>query len=269
MPALQVNPKSFNPNKVDLTLVASYDRVIKANTERIWENVLDWEHLPHLHSSSFNYVHLDEAGEWGWRTWSNTQRTSHIELCVDDTQYVARSYKADDQLSEIWTYLTPDKDQTSIHVEFYGTNIAPDAVDKIGEIYLGLYQQLWDEDEVMMIERQHRLTEARNAATEINLGPRKDLKNRLPLTVQLKRGEFQIMALNNELIVCSTICPHLLGPLSDIDVDSHTVTCRWHGYRFNIATGECLSPTSARCKLPSPPAIIEESGNIILRYQES
>jgi nitrite reductase/ring-hydroxylating ferredoxin subunit len=268
MPALQTNSTSFNPNKLDLTLVTSYDRVIKANIERVWENVLDWEHLPHLHSSSFNHVDLDEAGEWGWRTWSNAGRTSHIELCVDETQYVARSYQAGDQISEIWTSLTPEKDQTNIHVEFYGTSIAADAIDKVGKIYLGLYQRLWDEDEAMMIERQRRLNQSRSAETRLDLGPRRDLENRLPLTIQLKGGEFQVVAINNKLIACSTICPHLLGPLSDIDSDDQTVTCPWHGYRFNIETGQCLSPQSASCKLPRPPAIVEESGHIILTYQE-
>lgn len=268
MPALQTNPISFNPNKLDLTLVASYDRVIKANIERVWENVLDWEHLPHLHSSSFNHVQLDEADEWGWRTWSNAGRTSHIELCVDDSQYVARSYQAGDQVSEIWTYLTPKKEQTNIHVEFYATGIKPDAIDKIGKIYLGLYEHLWDEDEAMMIERQRRLFAPRSPESRLDLGPLTDLQDRLPFTIQLKGGEFQIMSLNDKLIVYSTICPHRLGPLSDIDSDDQTVTCPWHGYRFNIETGQCLSPTSATCKLPRPPAIVEESGNIILTYQE-
>jgi len=268
MPALQSNPISFNPNELDLTLVASYDRVIKANTERVWENVLDWEHLPHLHSSSFNHVDLDEAGAWGWRTWSNAERSSHIELCIDETRYVARSYQAGDQISEIWTYLTPEKDLTNIHVEFYGTNIAANAIDKVGDIYLKLYQHLWDEDETMMLERQRRLSQSGNAETRLELGPRGDLENRLPLTIHLKGGEFQIRALNNKMIVYSTICPHLLGPLPDVNDDGQTVTCPWHGYRFNIETGQCLSPPGARCKLPRPPAMVEESGNIIVTYQE-
>jgi nitrite reductase/ring-hydroxylating ferredoxin subunit len=268
MTALQSNSTSFNPNNLNLTLVASYDRVIKASTERVWENVLDWEHLPHLHSSSFNHVDLDEAGAWGWRTWSNVEKTSHVELCVDDSQYVARSYQAGNQVSEIWTYLTPEKEHTNIHVEFYGTNIAADAIDKIGSNYLGLYQRLWDEDEAMMIERQRRLNQSRSAETTLDLGPRGDLENRLPITVQLKGGEFRIMAINNKLIASSTICPHRLGPLSVIDSNDQTVTCPWHGYRFDIETGQCVSPITATCKLPRPPAIVEESGNIILTYQE-
>ena len=71
MPANQQNATLFNPNALNLTRVATYERLIRAPEERVWENVLDWEHLPWLHKTSFGYIELDEAGEWGWRTWSN------------------------------------------------------------------------------------------------------------------------------------------------------------------------------------------------------
>jgi hypothetical protein len=35
---------------------AVYERVIHASLERIWENVLDWEHLPWLHPETFGHV---------------------------------------------------------------------------------------------------------------------------------------------------------------------------------------------------------------------
>ena len=33
----------------------------------VYENALDWQHLPHLHSSSFESVDCTSAGGWGWR----------------------------------------------------------------------------------------------------------------------------------------------------------------------------------------------------------
>ena len=33
----------------ELTLAGTYTRALGAGIERIWENVLDWEHLPALH----------------------------------------------------------------------------------------------------------------------------------------------------------------------------------------------------------------------------
>ena len=71
MPATQTNPLARNPNGLDMNLVATYPRLIGASLQRVWENVLDWEHLPHLHATSFGYCELDEAGDWGWRSWAS------------------------------------------------------------------------------------------------------------------------------------------------------------------------------------------------------
>ena len=92
MPALQVNPLTLNPNAVAMTRVGTYRRRVRASLERVWENVLDWEHLPHLHDTSFDYCSLDVAGAWGWRVRSAPDESSHIGLCVDADQYVARTY---------------------------------------------------------------------------------------------------------------------------------------------------------------------------------
>ncbi len=267
MPALQPNPLQYNPNDVTLTPIATYDRLVHAGIERAWENVLDWEHLPHLHATSFDYVSLDEAGPWGWRTWSNADRTGHVELCIDKPQYVARSYQEQRQVSEIWTTLTPSGDNTQVHVEFHATDVPAASITKIGAIYLKLYEQLWDEDEAMMCRRQQRLTEQRESRQEVNLGSLEMLRAQLPITVQLKRGEFWLMERAGQLVCFSSICPHLLGPLNAPDPGTTTVVCHWHGYEFDTASGECLKPETAACKLPRPPRIDIEDGNVMLRYR--
>ena len=156
--------------------------------DRVWENVLDWEHLPWLHRSSFNYVELEACGDWGWRTWSNVEHSEHVELVVDkpNNKYVARSYRENSQRSEIWTYLTPTDSETDIHVTFNVADVDPTRKDSLGELYLSLYSKLWDEDELMMQERQeqldHRFTR-REQSREVNLGSKSELK--LPLTVEL------------------------------------------------------------------------------------
>ena len=52
---------------VNLYLAETYRRRVGASLSRIWENVLDWEHLPALHSGSFNAVELVDADSGGWR----------------------------------------------------------------------------------------------------------------------------------------------------------------------------------------------------------
>jgi nitrite reductase/ring-hydroxylating ferredoxin subunit len=38
------------------------------------------------------------------------------------------------------------------------------------------------------------------------------------------------------------ICPHAGGPLGEGDLDGCVVTCPWHGWQFDVTTGEhCLN----------------------------
>lgn len=46
MPARQSNSLLYNPNGLEMTLLSTCQRTIHASLERVWENILDWEHLP-------------------------------------------------------------------------------------------------------------------------------------------------------------------------------------------------------------------------------
>lgn len=46
--------------------IGRYRRRMPVTLERMYENALDWEHLPWLHSSSFSRIDVIEAGRWGW-----------------------------------------------------------------------------------------------------------------------------------------------------------------------------------------------------------
>jgi phenylpropionate dioxygenase-like ring-hydroxylating dioxygenase large terminal subunit len=58
----------YEPTPADLspglTLAATYTREVRAGIDRIWENVLDWEHLPALHEIYFSRVALVDSGSW-------------------------------------------------------------------------------------------------------------------------------------------------------------------------------------------------------------
>ena len=219
MTALQKNSLQKNPNDLNLVEVACYQRLINASVERVWENVRDWEHLPWLHESSFSYVSLDTQGEWGWRTWASEKHTSHVELCIDTQaqRYVARSYRKQQQVTEIWTSLRAEGAQTHISVTFAVPDIADADKTAVGQLYLDLYSRLWDEDEEMMQARQQQLTPAPAGPDSINLGPLQELLPRLPMEVRIRQHNYQVCAVAGELLVYPARCPHLLGPLSILD----------------------------------------------------
>ncbi|MEP0203157.1 MAG: Rieske (2Fe-2S) protein [Halioglobus sp.] len=263
MPANQRDALAIDPNALNLERVATYKRRVKASLSRVWENVLDWEHLPHLHDASFNYCELDEVGAWGWRVWSDKDHDSHIELCVDNDCYVARSYKDGEQFSEIWTHLEPSGDSTAIRVEFYSIGVTENNRDNIGQVYLGLYETLWDEDEAMMCERQQRLEQSRDPRAEINLGSIAQLRESVPVNFELGRKEYRLSETPDGWVATPTICPHLLGPL-ELSEQPGQLRCPWHGYVFDRQTGKCVSPADSRCSLGQPPRILEQDDELIV-----
>lgn len=62
--------------------------------------------------------------------------------------------------------------------------------------------------------------------------------------VALFRIDDKVYALNN-------LCPHMQGPLGEGEVEEGVVTCPWHGWQFEVRTGECLNmPGCDAGKLP-------------------
>lgn len=249
---VQENAQDHNPNNLPMRIAAVYERVIGASLARAWENVLDWEHLPHLHDSSFSSLELEEAGQWGWRARTNgvpeeTSPETLIELVVDrpNSRYVSRTLAGGLPGMEIWTHFAKaDERQTEIKVEFHIPHVDEEGAAKLGVIMLGLYETLWDEDERMMRERQDAL-DARSKSSssdhpqQIDLGMADALADKLPLTIELEGRPVNIVKIDDRLHAYSAECPHMLAPLSDVPVDQEgCITCPWHGYRFDIRTGE-------------------------------
>jgi nitrite reductase/ring-hydroxylating ferredoxin subunit len=62
-------------------------------------------------------------------------------------------------------------------------------------------------------------------------------------------AEGRIIALFNVDGVVSAIdglCPHQGGPLAEGELEGTTVTCPWHGWQFNVRTGETLLGAKTR-----------------------
>ncbi len=166
-----------------LVRVAVYRRELRACLERVWENALDWEHLPWLHSSSFSSIECLESGRWGWRARVGLQPAdpAHpitIELILDrpKSRYVVRTLEGPGRGTEIWTRLESGADgRTRIEVEFRLPEVAPASAQILGAGYTRLYERLWDEDEAMMRHRQAGLENTTPAdgesVDEFNLGP--------------------------------------------------------------------------------------------------
>jgi nitrite reductase/ring-hydroxylating ferredoxin subunit len=253
-----------------LVSAAVYRRDVHASIERVWENVLDWEHLPWLHRAAFRSIECEDAGAWGWRArvGFEPQGDSRIELLVerDASRYVVRTLEGAGRGSEIWTRLDPRGHQlTGVEVEFRVPGLDRVAARAVGDAYTRLYQQLWDEDEVMMRRRAAALARrevaSKGTPEETSLGSLELLRERLPLAVEGGGRSWRVVEVDGSLRAHSVVCPHMLGPLDEAEIVDGCVRCPWHGYVFDLDTGRCTEGGTLRLtkgrplRLAAPPRV--------------
>jgi nitrite reductase/ring-hydroxylating ferredoxin subunit len=255
-------------------LAAAYEREVAASLDRVWENVLDWEHLPWLHRSSFLAIREVEAGPLGWRACvllphPTAPRPAWIEVKIDraSRRYVTRTLAGVGQGAEIWTCLEPVAERrTRITVEFHLPFSGPTGnpgLGGAGAAYTALYTRLWDEDESMMVRRQEVLdacgAPASPGASVVPLGSASSLRAELPRVVDVRGTRIRIVEVDGTLCAHTTVCPHLGGPLEEAVPDADgCIVCPWHGYRFDLRTGRRAG--GHRLALPPGPTLEEDAG---------
>jgi hypothetical protein len=204
--------------------VGSYRRALRASLARLIENALDWEHLPHLHSSSFSAIDLIEADDAGWAADVDLPGGGHVRielrLDADRLGWVTTTLRDGVPLSRIDSRAeSTGAESCAVSVVFHVAEAAPETRDAIGAYFASLYARLYDEDETMMMAR----------ATALRSGPAA-LKARRTVTLS-----------NGEAIEIPLACPHLGLPLEAEPDGDDIVQCPWHGYRFDARTGRCVS----------------------------
>ena len=76
----------------------------------------------------------------------------------------------------------------------------------------------------------------------IKLADEKDIPEGGRLVVSLPKGQDVVLfKINGTVYALDNACPHMGGPLGEGEVENDVVTCPWHGWQFNIKTGECIN----------------------------
>ena len=90
-----------------------------------------------------------------------------------------------------------------------------------------------------------------------------DLPDGSVLGVEAEGVRVCLAKVDGEVYAFSDNCTHRDFPLSNGEVeDDCSITCEWHGARFDIRTGEVLSPPATR-KLPVYASRVED-GQILV-----
>lgn len=247
--------------------LGTYKRDLPVNLARMYENALDWEHLPFLHAGSFKAISCRAAGDWGWHCDAvlPNDASVELELRLDRAQqrWVTRTLSGLGAGSEIWSYVFGlEAGGLRVVVDFFLPDLPEGAREQMLAYYTQLYAGLYDEDVALMTGRQAALEAKPKSAERVILGSLDAVNETLPIVFDLGGKRFRLVAYEGRLIAHAAVCPHRLGPLDKAEITDGTVTCPWHGYVFDIRTGKVLSGQSS--ELARPPRIqVNERGEVV------
>jgi 3-phenylpropionate/trans-cinnamate dioxygenase ferredoxin component len=75
-------------------------------------------------------------------------------------------------------------------------------------------------------------------------------------TIALPEGhELAVYNVNGEFYATDNFCPHKGAPLSEGMLCGNVIECDWHGWQFDVRTGECLTVTE---KIETYKVIVED-----------
>lgn len=268
-----------------LAHVGTYVRELPVSLERMYENALDGEHLPYLHSSTFSYLKILDSGPWGWRARANlyprsflTEMEIKLELNREEYCWKTVTLSGLGKGTEIWTHAIPLGEQRiKVIVDFYVPKVPPPLKSLYEDYYLSTYERLYDEDLQMMSQRQQALDlkQQRNKPADaegvapnneaMRLGNEIELRAQLPFSFDFNQHRYCLNQVEGELIVYSAQCPHMLAPLQNEPVNNGVIECPWHGYRFKVTTGRCVSGQSCRLKTPPEVLIDPDTRDVFVR----
>lgn len=239
-----------------LHYLGNYTRRLPVNLARMMENAYDWEHLPYIHASSFSTIDLVDSGTWGWRAKLGLPQGGEqlLDLLVDlDRHYWATTvFAGAGEGVQIHTQATAvSESEIDIDVRFYLPERPEDDAAAIVLSYLQQqYATLYDEDVALMSGRQSALDDAKRRRTsqqadtvdEIAVGPLAELDRQAVHNIETTTGRMCVRHWQDQWIAHSAACPHLLGPLDGAQIDDQGhITCPWHGYRFDVMSGNTIS----------------------------
>jgi nitrite reductase/ring-hydroxylating ferredoxin subunit len=76
----------------------------------------------------------------------------------------------------------------------------------------------------------------------ITVGRIEDLGPGKSITVDLPDGsELALHNVDGEFHATSNFCPHKGAPLAMEILTGHIIECDWHGWQFDVRTGQCLT----------------------------
>lgn len=203
--------------------VGSLTRDLAASVSMAVEDELDWEHLPHVHRTTFRAASLIHADRDGWAAEVElidaTPMRMQVKVDPDRRGYTnATSAGGAENGRAVVRFEETGSESCRINLRFFIPDGSGFPVEAAGAFYRDLFSRILDEDEPKMIHR----------AAAIKAGPSGRKARRSAAMVDGSRVQVPFL------------CPHQGLPLNCEPDESGLMTCPWHGYKFDARTGACV-----------------------------
>src|SRR3989344_751385 len=97
---------------------------------------------------------------------------------------------------------------------------------------------------------------------KIEIGKKEDFQEDSGTLVEKEGKQIAVFNKNGKLFAIDHVCLHRQGPLAEGYVDDDNIlTCPWHGWQYNIETGECLTSQGMKLNIYK---VIEENEKVFL-----
>jgi nitrite reductase/ring-hydroxylating ferredoxin subunit len=83
-------------------------------------------------------------------------------------------------------------------------------------------------------------------ATFVKAASAHDLKPGDARVVELNGKPYALFNADGKYYCIDNVCLHRGGPLGEGFLDGTTVTCPWHGWQYDVTTGQCLTNPAAK-----------------------
>jgi len=83
-----------------------------------------------------------------------------------------------------------------------------------------------------------------------------DLPAGRPFRVDVGEMPIVVVRAGDAIYACGAVCSHQGGPLGEGKLSGTRLTCPWHGWMYDVRTGECLLPRRG-ARVPSYPAHVD------------
>ena len=77
-----------------------------------------------------------------------------------------------------------------------------------------------------------------------------------PLRVDVGDAAVLVVRAGDAVYACGAVCAHKGGPLEDGKLSGTRLACPWHGWMYDVRTGDCVFPARG-ARVPTFPTVVE------------